>query len=277
LYKVKLLTGNRVLLLALVLSVAGIPIGEYLWLNWYIVIGPSIIVASFVMLAGSALLLLSSLVRERKRAPSGAAPAVTPAPAKVGKPVAAVEKVDEDAVRLKVERTATESALKSLESAMKEGAIAKETFEKYKSTYDDRLRKIDVELSKRSASPVAIPKLEGEIDKVRQSYVEKLKTLSKKAISVQPLEAGPARPPARPLREPPLPSARPPIKLPEVPSAREEEVTEKLPPAREVIPQEPVSAPARGTPTSLTTIADLRREMMDELNRLKRLIGHAGS
>nr|MDO8133799.1 hypothetical protein [Candidatus Njordarchaeum guaymaensis] len=229
---------------------------------------------------------IGAAAAKRGRKPAARpAPPAAPTPARVGKVIAPpVEKVDEDTVRLKVERTATESALKSLESAMKEGAIAKDTFDKYKTTYDERLRKIDAELVKRAK--VAIPKLEGEIDKVRQTYLEKLKTLSKKAISVQPLEAGVAKPAVEPSRGVPTPSTKPPTKLPEVPSARMEEVAEKpfpplTPPARqappEAVPQQPVSAAARATLAGPTTIADLRREMMDELNRLKRLIGHAGS
>nr|MDO8098305.1 hypothetical protein [Candidatus Njordarchaeota archaeon] len=228
--------------------------------------------------------------RLRGHKPSVAAPTVAPTaptPPRVEKVTEVPsEKVDEDMVRLRVEKTATESALKSLESAMKEGAIAKETFEKYKATYYERLRKIDTELSRRTRGPVGIPKLESDIDKVRKSYLEKLKELSRKAISVRPLEAGIAKPTVQPSREVPVPVVKPPTRLPEVPSAPTEEVTEKplpplTPPARhvppEAIPQQPVSATAGATPVSPTTIADLRREMMDELNRLKRLIGHAGS
>jgi len=228
--------------------------------------------------------------RFRRHKPAVAAltaPPVAPTPPRVGRVTEVPsEKVDEDMVRLKVEKTATESALKSLESAMKEGAIAKETFEKYKSTYYERLRKIDTELSRKTKGPVGIPKLEGDINKVRQSYLEKLKELSRKAISVRPFEAGMEKPTVQPSREAPAPAARPPTRLPEVPSVPTEVVTEKplpplTPPSRqappEAVPPQPVSASARATPASPTTIADLRREMMDELNRLKRLIGHAGS
>jgi hypothetical protein len=229
------------------------------------------------------------LSRRGRKAPTRRAPSATPVPAptpaRVGRAAEVPsEKVDEDAVRLKVEKTATESAVRSLESALKEGAITKETFTKYKATYDERLRKIDGELSKKTRGQVGITKLEGEVDKVRQSYLDKLKTLSTKAIALRPVAASAGRPAAGPSREAPTPVARAP-KLPEVPSGREEVTEKPFPPlARpsraepiEVAPQRPVAVAPGAASSGPTTISDLRREMMDELNRLKRLIGHAGS
>jgi hypothetical protein len=232
------------------------------------------------------------LVRFRRRKP--AAPTTAPAPVRVEKVTAPpTEKLDEDVVRLKVEKTATESALKSLESALKEGAITKETFEKYKSTYSERLAKIDSELSKRSK--VGITKLEGEIDKVRQSYLDKLKELSKKAISVKPIASAPVstKPVTQTPRVAPPAVTKAPTRLPEIPLApatvrqapKEDEfakppVRPSVPPATkplEIPPQQSVTSAAKAAPSGPASISDLRREMMDELNRLKRLIGRAGA
>ncbi|WXG43242.1 MAG: hypothetical protein WED04_04220 [Promethearchaeati archaeon SRVP18_Atabeyarchaeia-1] len=222
------------------------------------------------------------MISRRKRAPSRAAP--TPGPVKVERPAAPIEKVDEDVVRLKVEKTATESALKSLEAAVKEGAITKETFEKHKATYSERLRKIDSELSKRTK--VGITKLEGEIEKVRQSYLDKLKDLSKRAITAKPSVAVAPRPapvPSAPtVTKAPARAPEPAFRLPEIPTKRMEEAfgEEATAPAAPRIStpvapvQQPLSAAVKAA-TSTPTVADLRREMMDELNRLKRLIGRA--
>ena len=237
--------------------------------------------------------------RRRGRAPSKRAPTPAAAPTKIEKPAVAApapaEKLDEDLVRLKVEKTATESALKSLEDAVKEGAITKETFDKHKATYTERLRKIDSELSKRPKTDVT--KLESEVERVRRSYLDKLKDLSKKAAVPKP--AVPAAPkvvappakapvaptvPAAPARVTPPKAPAPAVKLPEMPAAPKEEQFELTPPparvspsfarAPEVPPQAASAAPTAG-PGGQATIADLRREMMDELNRLKRLIGRA--
>jgi hypothetical protein len=225
--------------------------------------------------------------RRGKRAPARKAPAPVAAPLKVEKAAPApVEKLDEDLVRLKVEKTATESALKSLEDAVKEGAITKETFEKHKATYAERLRKIDSELSKRPKTDVA--KLESEVDRVRKSYLDKLKDLSKKAVMARP--AAPAtvtaaKATAAPARAAPPRAPTPSVRLPEVPPARKVEQFELTPPPARVppvvptIPEAPaesaVSAAPKVSPGGQASIADLRREMMDELNRLKRLIGRA--
>jgi hypothetical protein len=231
--------------------------------------------------------------RRSKRVPARAAPTHAPAPVKVEKVAPApVEKMDEDVVRLKVEKTATESALKSLEAAVKEGAITKETFEKHKATYTDRLRKIDSELSKRTK--VDVTKLESDIEKVRKSYLDKLKDLSKKAIPARPAPIGAPRvaaapvkaapPLVAPAKAAPVRAPAPSVKLPVIPAPREEEFEVTPPPARiaPAIPKAPeipaqpiVSGAPQAAPAGQATIADLRREMMDELNRLKRLIGRA--
>ena len=242
-----------------------------------------------IVVAVAAVAIIGSfflMSRRRKAAPSAAAPA----PTRAEKPAAApIEKVDEDVVRLKVEKTATESALKSLEAAVKEGAITKETFEKHKATYSERLRKIDSELSKRTK--VGITKLENEIEKVRKSYLDKLKDLSKKAITARPTVAAPktvAVPSAPPIAKVPAPREaparqEPTLKLPEIPTRRMEEAfgEEPVTPAVPRIPtpaaptERPLSAAVKPAPSGPATISDLRREMMDELNRLKRLIGRA--
>jgi hypothetical protein len=232
--------------------------------------------------------------RRSKRAPARAAPTRAAAPVKVEKVAPApVEKMDEDVVRLKVEKTATESALKSLEAAVKEGAITKDTFEKHKATYTERLRKIDSELSKRTK--VDVTRLESDIEKVRKSYLDKLKDLSKKAIPARPapvvapkVTAAPvkAAPPAlAPAKEAPARAPAPSVKLPAIPAAPREEEFELTPPPARIAPSIPkapetlaqpiVSAAPVAATAGQATIADLRREMMDELNRLKRLIGRA--
>jgi FtsZ-interacting cell division protein ZipA len=244
-----------------------------------------------IVIAIAAVAIIGSffiMSRRRRAVPSRAAPA--PTPVRVEKPAAApVEKVDEDVVRLKVEKTATESALKSLEAAVKEGAITKETFEKHKATYSERLRKIDSELSKRTK--VSTTKLENEIERVRNSYLDKLKDLSKKAITSKPAVAVPktaAAPLAAPIAKTSVPTQvpvrpEPTLKVPEIPTRRMEEAFGEEEPAPAVprIPtpaaptERPLSAAVKPAPSGPATISDLRREMMDELNRLKRLIGRA--
>lgn len=229
--------------------------------------------------------------RRGKRAPARRAPTPVAAPAKVERAAPApAEKLDEDLVRLKVEKTATESALKSLEDAVKEGAITKETFEKHKATYSERLRKIDSELSKRPKTDVT--KLEGEVERVRRSYLDKLKDLSKMAVVARPaapktatvpVKVAPA--PVGPAKVAPVKAPAPSVRLPEIPATPREEQFELTPPPARVIPSMPkvseapaesaISAAPRLAPGGQATIADLRREMMDELNRLKRLIGRA--
>jgi hypothetical protein len=189
--------------------------------------------------------------------------------------------------------------LKSLEDAVKEGAITKETFEKHKATYTERLKKIDAELSKRPKTDVT--KLESEVERVRRSYLDKLKDLSNKAVVAKPavaaapkVAAAPAKVapaptapavPAAPARVAPPKTPTPAPRLPETPVAPKEEQFELRPPparvspsfprAPEPPPQSAVSAAPNIAPGGQATIADLRREMMDELNRLKRLIGRA--
>ncbi len=232
--------------------------------------------------------------RRGKRAAPRRAPAPVAAPLKVERAAPApAEKLDEDLVRLKVEKTATESALKSLEDAVKEGAITKETFEKHKATYTERLRKIDVELSKRPKTDVT--KLESEVERVRKSYLDKLKDLSKKAVVTKPGAAvapkvGAAPPkvtttPVAAAKVTPPKAPTPSLKMPEAPSGPKEEQFELTPPPARVVPSFPRAPEASAQPAvsvapnvaagGQATIADLRREMMDELNRLKRLIGRA--
>jgi hypothetical protein len=255
-------------------------------------ISDNLLIVVIVIVAAVAIIgLFFVRSRRRKSAPSRAAPAPAPAPVKVEKVAPpAAGKIDEDVVRLKVEKTATESALKSLEAAVKEGAITKETFEKHKATYTERLRKIDSELSKRTK--VDVTKLESEIERVRKSYLDKLKDLSKKAITPRPLVTAAPRltpaPAAPTVARAPTPVA-PPVKpepvarIPEAPTRRLEEafgerapapVTPRVaPPAAET--ERPLAASTKPTASTTATISDLRREMMDELNRLKRLIGRA--
>lgn len=288
LYVKRILTKTKVILLVSILSVIGLPLGYYLWSIWYVNVGPTILFGSIAMLCSS-LVMFFVFGRGATAGPRRAA-AGPPTAVGVEKPVPVVEKIDEDVVRLKVEKTATESALKSLEAAVKEGAITKETFEKHKATYSERLRKIDSELSKRTK--VGITKLESEIEKVRKSYLDKLKDLSKKAITAKPAVAAPktvALPSAPPVAR--APAAReaptreePTLRLPEVPTKRMEEAfgEEARAPAVPRIPtpvapaERPLSsAAAKPASSGPATISDLRREMMDELNRLKRLIGRA--
>jgi hypothetical protein len=276
LYVKKTLTKKQVILVVSILSVVGLPLGYYLWSNAYTVIGPTVLFGSIAMLCSSFIMFLV-LGRGATAAPSRAA-AAPPTGVGVERPVPTIEKVDEDVVRLKVEKTATESALKSLEAAVKEGAITKETFEKHRTTYTERLAKIDSELSKKTR--VGIGKLEGEIEKVRMSYIDKLKGLSKKAISIKPAPV--TTPRAAPVPSAPPARLEPALRLPEIPTKRMEEAFGEAP--TQVVPriptpatptERPLSGAVKPAPSGPTTISDLRREMMDELNRLKRLIGRA--
>jgi FtsZ-interacting cell division protein ZipA len=263
-------------------------------LQWFLPAVFGIPLELIIVAVAIILIAVFAVYRRGKRAPARKAPTAVAAPVKVEKAAAPpAEKLDEDLVRLKVEKTATESALKSLEDAVKEGAITKETFEKHKATYTERLRKIDTELSKRPKTDVT--QLETEVERVRSSYLEKLKDLSKKAAVTRPvavtapkvaaappkIAAAPAAPPKVAAPKAPAPS----VKLPEVPVTPKEEqfeltppparVTPSFPRAPEPSPQPAVSAAPSVAPGGQATIADLRREMMDELNRLKRLIGRA--
>lgn len=244
-----------------------------------------------IVVVAAIFIAVAIVYRRGKRAPARRAPTPVAAPLKVEKAAPApAEKLDEDLVRLKVEKTATESALKSLEDAVKEGAITKETFEKHKATYTERLRKIDTELSKRPKTDVT--KLESEVERVRKSYLDKLKDLSKKAVVAKPAATVAPKAPARvapapvaPAKVTPPRAPAPSVKLPEMPTAPREEQFELTPPPARVTPSFPrgledsakstVSAAPSVAPGGQATIADLRREMMDELNRLKRLIGRA--
>lgn len=288
LYMKRVLTRNQVILVVSILSVFGLPLGYYMWSIAYTVIGPTVLFGSIAMLLSS-FVMFFVMGRGGKPVPSRAPAAAAPAGVAVEKPAVPIQKVDEDVVRLKVEKTATESALKSLEAAVKEGAITKETFEKHKATYSERLRKIDTELSKRTK--VGIEKLEGEIENVRKSYLDKLKDLSKKAITAKPSVPAPktvAVPSAPPSARAPAPREaparpEPTLRLPEVPTKRMEEAfgeetpTQAFPriPTPAAPTERSLSAAAKPAPSGPTTISDLRREMMDELNRLKRLIGRA--
>ncbi len=291
LYMKKVLSKKQVILVVAILSVVGIPLGYYLWSIWYVNLGPTIFFGSIAMLCSSFIMFLV-LGRGGTVAPKRAA-AAPPTSVGVERPVPTIQKVDEDVVRLKVEKTATESALKSLEAAVKEGAITKDTFEKHKATYTERLKKIDSELSKRTKVDVA--KLESDIEKVRKSYLDKLKGLSKKAIPARPAPvvapkviAAPVKaapPVVAPAKEAPARAPEPSMKLPAIPRAPREEEFEVTPPPARIAPGIPkapqtpaqpiVSAAPAAATAGQATIADLRREMMDELNRLKRLIGRA--
>jgi hypothetical protein len=277
LYIKRVFSKKSVVLVVSILSLVGIPLGYYLWSIWYINLGPTVFFGSIAMLCSSFIMFLA-LGRGAAAAPSRVA-AAPPTGVGVERPAPTIEKIDEDVVRLKVEKTATESALKSLEAAVKEGAITKETFEKHRTTYTERLAKLDSELSKKTR--VGIGKLEGEIEKVRMSYIDKLKGLSKKAISIKPAPA--AAPRAAPVPSAPPARPEPALRPPEIPTKRMEEAFGEQAPTPTVprIPtpaapaERPLSGAVRPAPSGPTTISDLRREMMDELNRLKRLIGRA--